>query len=106
MVFPCNTRLYVGHSVPGKDTPHSFAHVERCVANGMSIHGIAGGTIFPPSTGVWRGATEMSTVAEVLCATQAELESVKELARWLRDVLSQEAVLVVSTPAQAELIGE
>lgn len=105
MTFPRNARLYVGHNTPDGKT-HSLTHVERCVVNGMGLHHIVGGTVYPPATGVWRGASEASTVAEVLCATAAELENVKALARWLRSVLSQEAVLMVSTPAQAELIGE
>ena len=102
--FPKNVRVYVGHNVPGREHPHASHFVSSTIGKAMVSCGIAGATILP-AIGVWRGANETTTVVEVVCGTQGELDSVKRLATLLRSVLAQDAVLMVSTPAQVELIG-
>ncbi len=63
-----------------------------------------GFTIFP-TTGVWAGFTENSTVIEII-GTHADLQTIVHLAGDIRIVNNQTAVLVTWNPTSSLLVTE
>lgn len=58
-------------------------------------------TLHVGSQGIWRGITENSLIIEVIGAAE---HTVQELARRIKEVNKQEAVLITREEIQAELV--
>lgn len=82
--------LHIGHNVDGEPR-HSAEHVRRVVTEALERYGVDGATI-TTGHGIWQGASEETTIAQILIGSADSID-VKASARRLRRLLLQEEIL-------------